>query len=350
MKFFNYKSIVILFFSLTIFKLIIFLLIVNYTSLGGGDATYYHKYAVGLLSTATSIWPKFLFYLNDHNLYNRDGIKYVLFIVSSIVIPLLIAIIINKSFLDYKYKNRFFWHISCLVALYPSLFFFSIDIYRDIVMLFIFLIIIYLISMYIVNKSLSSVVLFVAIMIISIHLIDWRPYLGVSIIITMLLYKLSSLKLFSMNRIILIYVIALLILYSTGVLDPLLSYRESEGFRYGRTTLYIVLHGKNLVEFLLLFIYSGLIQLGGLYFHTIGAIFLFFMESLPFLIGIFYIIKNRLHIGDFEIILLLFSLVYGTIWILANDNLGTAIRLRMFIYIAIFIVVGKIYIKKKIRI
>jgi hypothetical protein len=41
--------------------------------------------------------------------------------------------------------------------------------------------------------------------------------------------------------------------------------------------------------------------------------------------------------------------VYGTVWIIANDNLGTAVRLRIFNYLAVFFVAASIYLMKYLR-
>ena len=103
---------------------------------------------------------------------------------------------------------------------------------------------------------------------------------------------------------------------------------------------------KNELEFLILFIYSMLMQLFGLYIISSGALFVFVLESLPFLIGSVYIYKNKYYIKDFEVFLLLFSLFYGTIWVLANDNLGTAVRLRVPSYLVIFACMFIVYQEK----
>ena len=102
-----------------------------------------------------------------------------------------------------------------------------------------------------------------------------------------------------------------------------------------------------ILEFIILSTYSAILQLFGLYFINIGAIFLFLTESLPFTTGVIYILKNKQYLREFEMFLLLFSLIYATIWVIANDNLGTAVRLRIFNYISILIVVSVVYIRKK---
>ena len=43
-----------------------------------------------------------------------------------------------------------------------------------------------------------------------------------------------------------------------------------------------------------------------------------------------------------------FSVVYSIIWLLGNDNLGTAMRLRMYAYVSFIICSVIIYQRKKL--
>ena len=144
-----------------------------------------------------------------------------------------------------------------------------------------------------------------------------------------------------------IYILLLGAFHYFGLFDQLFKYRETFAHINAGSTLGVNLFNVETIKFLFLAIYSVLSQLFGLYIISMGALFLFITESIPFIFGVIYIVRNRIYLTDFERFLLLFSLVYATIWCLANDNLGTAVRIRMFNYIAILIVAGALYIKKK---
>lgn len=342
----NYKHSFYLFYFILFIKLYVFMYILNFTSIGGADAAYYHNYAIGIDTYATTIWPEILFELNEIGMYDREVVKYFLFLVSSLVIPFFILKIfsINKIIRN----KKMYWNIALIVSLYPVLFFFSIDIYRDVMMVLLFIITLYFFKIYTLSSKTKSFLLYLVLVSMGVFLFLWRPYLGFSILIALLTYKLLSIK--GLNRfkvIVFCYIISLLGIYSFGVLDPLLSYRGEEGFESGNISMGIGLIGKNPLEFFVLFIYSGLMQLFGLYIVNFGALFLFVVESIPFIFACYYIYKNRIFLNDFEKFILLFCLIYGTIWIIGNDNLGTAIRLRMYNYLGILVVVGSIYLTKK---
>jgi hypothetical protein len=48
------------------------------------------------------------------------------------------------------------------------------------------------------------------------------------------------------------------------------------------------------------------------------------------------LIDKHLKQGDQVRLLLVFFVIYTTVWLLGNDNLGTAIRLRILSYLVIF--------------
>ena len=50
-----------------------------------------------------------------------------------------------------------------------------------------------------------------------------------------------------------------------------------------------------------------------------------------------YVIKNIRMADSFVRFLLIFFVIYGSVWLIGNDNLGTAVRLRMYNYFAIYI-------------
>jgi len=122
----------------------------------------------------------------------------------------------------------------------------------------------------------------------------------------------------------------------SGVIDPILLYRESDGFSGGGATLDIGLLDKNPIMFLVYYLYSLFGQLFGLFLVNVNAVLVFFLESVPFILAFIYLFKNIRFMTRFSSFLLIFFVIYTTIWALGNDNLGTAVRLRIPSYLAIF--------------
>ncbi|MDC5474581.1 hypothetical protein NRA29_16755, partial [Acinetobacter baumannii] len=85
------------------------------------------------------------------------------------------------------------------------------------------------------------------------------------------------------------------------------------------------------------FIFSILGQLLGLYITNPIAVLLFIIETIPFIFMLRYIILNISYANKFIIFLIMFFVLYGSIWLIGNDNLGTAVRLRMFNYFSVYI-------------
>lgn len=334
-----------LFFIVFIIKLIVFILIVeNYTF--ASDAEGYHLEALGYYDEInfTNFFGNLLYFLNKYGLYNRSYLTYFIFFISAIPIPLLISYNVQKM-IENK-RNKIFWLTALIISLYPSLTIFSFDILRDIIMVFIFLIAITFIHISIKSNKISNKALFLIIyIIISIHLYDWRDYLGASMLISIFFYQVLKLNILSFRNLIIIYFILIGFIYSIGLFDGILTYRL--GFREGGSTLGIKLVERNLIEFYIMYIYSSFLQMFSLYFINIGSLFVFILESIPFIVSLYYIIKNKIYLSHFHKFLLTFFIIYGTIWLLGNDNLGTAIRLRMFNYLLIFMIAISIYHNKK---
>lgn len=129
-----------------------------------------------------------------------------------------------------------------------------------------------------------------------------------------------------------------------GLLDPILKYRTMFENVAGGSNLGISFDNSSL--FIPKFIQSFLYQIFGLYFINIASIITFLSETIPFLIALVYLIKNRKYSNTFVDFLIVFFVAYGTIWLLGNDNFGTATRLRMFNYIAIYIACFIVYQNK----
>ena len=67
-----------------------------------------------------------------------------------------------------------------------------------------------------------------------------------------------------------------------------------------------------------------------------SSIILFILETVPFCLAFRYLLKNTKFMNKFVVFLLTFFVIYTTIWLLGNDNLGTAARLRIPSYLVVF--------------
>ena len=299
---------------------------------GGSDANYYHDYALGYIDLAVNFWPVILRFLNDFGLYSRDGISYLLLFINLFIIPFLVAKLSN---LNFKKSQKYYLYSVLLCLIYPTLFFYTLDVYRDE-----FMVLTFLVGCLIVKKCLSRSnfisfsYFYILAILIGFFLLALRPYLGFAFLLALVLWKIKLTK----KRIFLfavLYFFALFIANYIGIFDSLTEYRSGFDEDSGSSTL--GLDFSNPVMFIPNFILSTLGQLFGLYITNPLAIILLLIETFPFFIMLKYVIKNIRMADSFIRFLLIFFVIYGSVWLIGNDNLGTAVRLRMYNYFAIYI-------------
>ena len=324
-----------------LFKLLFFILVKNdliIINLGGGiDSVYYDDYALGQVNNATSTWPVILRYFNDLGIYSREFISYIFLFLNIFYIPKLTC---KLASLDFRKNQKHYLYIFLLCIIYPTMFFFTFDIYRDI-----FMVLVFLIGCLFVKNSLESTgfLLFFLFMmgaiLVGFILLGLRPYLGYAFLLSLLLSLLLWKVRFTKKRVILLGTLYLLILFLAnyiGLLDELTEYRA--GFEDGGGGSTLGLDFSNPIMFIPNFILSVLGQLFGLYVTNPLAIVLFLIESMPFLFMLIYVIKNIKLADKFIRFLIIFFILYASVWLISNDNLGTAVRLRMFNYLSIYII------------
>lgn len=299
---------------------------------GGSDAEYYNAYALGYADFAVNIWPVILRYLNDHGLYSRTIISYILFFISLFLVP---GLINRLSGIRFKENQKNYLYIILLCLIYPTIFFYTFDVYRDVFMVFSFLL-----GCLVVKRCLNSsnyisfLLLFIFSLIIGFFLIGLRPYLGYAFLLALFLWKIRFTKrrLFYLA---ILYFSALFFVNYLGYLDFLTEYRSGFEEVGGGSTL--GLDFSNPIMFIPNFILSVLGQLFGLYVTNPLAIILFLIETVPFFFMLVYVVKNIKLADNFVRFLIIFFVVYGSVWLIGNDNLGTAVRLRIYNYLAICI-------------
>lgn len=178
-----------------------------------------------------------------------------------------------------------------------------------------------------------------------------RPYLGFSVLIAWpVMHVLTRIRLrwYTVLFFAVIYLTSLVVSHRLGLFDLLYEYRGVEGFEEGVSSFGLsFLRSDSIVHFLYVFVVSFMYQVFGLYFASWKALPLFATESLPFLLMASAIWKRRLVLDRFSKYVIAFAVIYSTIFVLGNDNLGTAARLRMFAYIAIAIVWLRTYLLSK---
>lgn len=309
---------------------------------GGSDANYYNCYAKGECSHAVNIWPVLLRFLNEHGLYDRKIISNILFFISVVVIPSFGFFVCKKGRHYNNQKIAFF--VFLLLSMYPTLFFYNYDVYRDIIMVFI-----WMLGLFFVKKTFESkylnILYFLLFAIISYLLFLFRPYLGFAFFIS---YPFSFLfiKIKKWHYIFMLYLFLMNLFFYFGLFDPLVKYRSGFEELSGGSTIGIDFKGVSYFSFIPYFIISYITQFFGVYFINLGSVILFLFESLPIIFLLRYIVKNYV-LNIYTSYLLSFVFIYNSVWVIANDNLGTAVRLRIYSYLALIFVALYMYLVNK---
>ena len=128
---------------------------------------------------------------------------------------------------------------------YPSLFYYTFDIYRDVFMVFTFLSSCLFVKKFIVNKNVLVKLIYLTLLLICCYLLyKMRPYLGFSFFISLFICKirLDKIRIFF---ILCFYMIILFIINYFNAFHSLLSYRSL--FIEGESGSFILLRWKSVV-------------------------------------------------------------------------------------------------------
>ena len=176
-----YQLAIFILFSIKIILLILFL-VVDFTLSGGNDSDYYHAYAIGEASEAVNLWPVLLRELHNLGLYSREHISWILKITALFIAPFLLSSLSQTN--TKNFKLGVFWINALLFSCYATIVYLSLDIYRDIAMLLLFIA-----GLFIIKKNSLRGYSFYSILLIfsiSILLYELRHYLGFSLFIALL--------------------------------------------------------------------------------------------------------------------------------------------------------------------
>lgn len=330
---------VFVFALLLLFKVFFFVFVLyagNQFFGGGNDSNYYHAYAQGADNVAVNIWPVILRWLNDIGLYSREGVSLFLQFLVVLVIPLLVA---RLAFVkDSPLYGKAFWMLACIISTYPTLVYLSTDIYRDVFMLFIWCLGLFVLKwMFEVRLLRRKVFYFVLGLVFSWILFEFRPYLGFGYFGALLFSGFYRFSRHSFLVTILLWVSGLFVLYMFGLLEPVLKYRAMflDGTLQGGSNIGIEF--SSAASFLPDFVQSLIYQVAGVFFVNLPSVIVFLFESVLFLLALLYVFQNKRYIDKFTNCLFVFFVVYSSVWLLGNDNLGTATRLRIFNYISVYV-------------
>lgn len=341
-KFFHLFLIFLVFFKISGFLYFAYISSGNIFG-GGSDAVYYHAYATGDTDFSVNYWSVILRFFNEIGLYNRDGWKFLIFLMSVIPLPYFFYKVVQDKNFNIALVRRASVFI---VLFYPTVFFFTFDIYRDVFMYTVFAFSLLFVRKFFEKKMILSWFNLLVFLGLSYFLFLLRPYLGASLILALVVYFFYSRYSKYVKMTIFLYALFLMLVKLSGVLSPVLEYRGEDGFTGGGATLGIGLLNQNPVFFLILYMYSFFAQVFGFFFVNISSVIVFITESLPFMFAFYYVLKNIRFITKFGKYLIVFFIIYTTIWVMGNDNLGTAVRLRVPSYLAIFACMFIIYQEK----
>lgn len=299
----------------------------------GGDANSYHSHAIGAInwSDNPNLWFIILRYLNEIGLYNRGFFTFFNVFLGCILIPYMVSISSSGD------NKKYIYLCFLISSSFYSLFFYSVDIYRDPIMILTFIIgLIFLKNTKgIVNISLAFLTSWI--------LFLFRDYLGVSFFLAFIIVYIFKIDFLKFNPYIFIfsYVVFLNLLFLLGFFDDLIKYRTWFFENDAGTNLKQDFSNKNI--FIYNFLSSFFIQFFGFYFINLKTFALFLLESIPFIYSLYYCLKNRKYRNNFVVFLISFCVIYGTLVAIGNGNFGTALRLRLFVYFGILIAAFQIY-------
>ena len=307
----------------------------------GMDAAMYDTFAQSGNLKGITLWMDILAYLNAIGLYDRMNITISIQFISVFIIPLVVAKLILNITNNIKLVMLSVLFVSC----YPSLYMYVGDIYRDIVMFLFFVILLYLVDIFFKVRTNSKPLCLMLIFGLFYISFGFRPYLGAALLLA---FFSSYFYLFKNIKILFaLYFISIIIIHSLGLLEPLLEYRASFSEINAGSTLGIDISNANALTVVPLFIVSYLGQFFGFFLINASAVLVFLTESIPIMYMLFKINFSILN-NQFYRFLFYFIIIYNTVWVMANDNLGTATRLRIYSYLGILILyIGSLALKYK---
>ena len=251
--------------------------------------------------------------------------------IGVVVIPLLAA---NTCRTNQSYNSAYApWGLAVLLSCYPVLLYYTLDIWREVFMLLCFLLGVFVVKKFIQKRNgISRAILSLLIFMLILLMYSLRPYLGFSFAMAFFGYGLIKINSKYLIVLIVFYFLLLEALFAVGLLDRLLLYNEMFEGMEGGTNLNVGFDNGLTLGFLRSFSQ----QMLGFFAGGGKAALLFIMETIPFLLAVLYITRNRKYSSSLVDFLVIFFIVYTSIFVIANANFGTGVRLRLFSYVSIY--------------
>lgn len=336
-----------------LFRSAVLLKIVAYTlfvAVGGvfwtatSDANFYDAIANGGVMVKNP-WGNLLAVLNSWGLYSRPNLSHIIFGLNCVFIPWLLFKI---CMLPGRTQSAVVWYVLLLVTLYPTLSFFSTDIYRDIPMAILFLGFVYVVQIFFGTPPKlwfcqKNLLLLLTGFLCVYLLFVLRFYLAAA-----LLMSVAAAYVFDLRKRIwvpaILYFSVLYVADALGIFNWMkIDYRLTYA---GAGSSYNIDFSQGF--FLINFVKSFLFSIYGFHFNGLISTAFFVLESVPVMLLTAYVLINRKYANQFVGFLIFFFFIYSGIWAIGVDALGTAVRYRIFSYLAMLIAACLIYQAKQI--
>lgn len=341
---------------------------------GGGDDGYFYweqakNISHGQDAILTSIYPVIIGYLlkitgieNVYiiRLFNLLGFI-ILLILSYYTVSLIFKfndIRLEKSYI-YDAKNLL---LICFLCYSSLLMYANLSIFRDIWIYSLYLLSVILSIKLIFQRNNKLLNIFLLLPVLWL-LGEFRSYALLGFVLSISCYFFYKILIKRFNLVFIIFSIFVVYgVYYTIYIDfnvPIVnkSLRDILNYRWSGLTIYfggsqmnIRLDESNYFIFLINYVHSYIGNLiGPLPWHIkgISTLIIFFIESIPMLLILYFLWKKR----DILTIVQKYILVHFFVWIgliaISNDNLGTATRLRVMGWILVLIVFVVTYINNK---
>jgi len=156
---------------------------------GGNDADYYNVYALGADYPAVNFWPIILRFLNENGFYNRNVITWITFVTSITLTPYLFYKMVKIQAEEIKpvMAGSLF-----LIIFYPTMFYLTIDIFREVYMFTVLLLCLLLYKKLLEINLLKGYVYIFIYIGLTYFLYLMRPYLGFALALTPFIYLIFS--------------------------------------------------------------------------------------------------------------------------------------------------------------
>lgn len=314
----------------------------------GNDSNLYDRYATYQIDNAPNAWPIILRQLNDWNVYDRRTVSLLLAASMVTFVPWMVARLMRNELpgKPADIGRRAIFTLVVLVAAYPSTMLFSLDIYRDPLMLCLFLASALSAQKFFTTSGggrLAYVLLFGFFCSVCFVL---RAYLGMSLVVAFAgsySFRVVSLR---PAMLMILTCVGVIAIYVLGLLNDVIAYRGEFGFQTGSSTFGLSLVGVSVPQFAYLLVLLSGYQVAGLYVFRPVFLLFFILESLPTIAMLIVALRNYRYLRQSGHFMLIFSIIYTLLWVIGNDNMGTALRLRMPTYLAFTVLFGMVYSRK----